>query len=228
MKQSKTSLQLQDFFIIYFGGALLTVLAQQALLSIAPDLLGVKWGQLALRLWLQDAFFLMGVVLLVRVRKESWAHLGMRRLSLRAVIESVLTGTALYLLMVLLIQLINSLWPGGLEAQNVQNLMQPDDSLIQCILVLLTMGVFVPIVEELLFRGVLFQSFNNRLSTSLAMLFTAVCFGLTHGDVQRLIPFIIGGLVLNVICVRHQSVWASAIAHGTWNSIMIIVYYMAI
>lgn len=228
MKQRETSFQLQDFFIIFIGSALLTVGVQQALLSIMPDLGQIKLARLATGMWLQDGLFILGVVLLLRYRKALWAQLGVRKIGARTVVESVATGVGLYLLMLVMIQLINMLWPGGLQEQNVQSLMQPDDTLIMRLLVLLTMGVFVPIAEEMLFRGVLYQSFANHLSSGMAMLFTAICFACTHGDLQRLIPFVIGGYVLNLLAVRKQSVWASAIAHGTWNSIMIIVYYIAI
>lgn len=228
MIQPKTNFKLQDFFIIFIGSALLTVGVQQALLFIAPNLGAIKLTRLASGMWLQDSLFILGAFLMVRVRKETFAALGVRKIGVRAALESVLVGMGLYLLMLMMIQLINMLWPGGLREQNVQSLMQADDTLLMRILVILTMGVFVPIAEELLFRGVLFQSFCNHLRVPMAMLFTAVCFACTHGDLQRLISFVIGGLILNALCVRHQSVWASAIAHGTWNSIMIVMYYMAI
>lgn len=228
MIQPKTNFKLQDFFIIFIASALLTVGGQQALLFIAPHLGAFKLTRLATGMWLQDGLFILGVFLMMRVRKERPAALGVRKIGLRAVVESVLTGMGLYLLMLVMIQLINQLWPGGLRDQNVQSLMQADDTLFMQVLVLLTMGGLVPIAEELLFRGVLFQSFCNYLHVPMAMLFTAICFACTHGDIQRLLPFVIGGLILNILCVRHQSVWASAIAHGTWNSLMIIIYYMAI
>lgn len=228
MIQPKTNFKLQDFFIIFIGSALLTVGVQQALLFIVPNLGEVKLARLASGMWLQDSLFILGVFLMVRIRKETLTALGVRKIGVCAALESVLVGMGLYFLMIVMIQLINTLWPGGLREQNVQSLMQADDTLMMRILVIFTMGIFVPIAEELLFRGVLFQSFCNHLRVPMAMLFTAICFACTHGDLQRLIPFVIGGLILNALCVRHQSVWASAIAHGTWNSIMIVMYYMAI
>ena len=44
-------------------------------------------------------------------------------------------------------------------------------------------------------------------------------------DAQRAIPLAVGGYLLNVIAVRYQSVFASAIAHGLWNAVMIVAYY---
>lgn len=226
--QLKTNFKLQDFFIIFIGSGLLTVGIQQALLFIVPTIGEWRLARLATGMWVQDTLFIVGVLLVVRLRKETLTALGVRKLSLRAILESVLTGMGLYLLMLAMIGIINRLWPGGLREQNVQSLMQADDRLAMQIAVIGTLGVLVPIAEELLFRGVLFQSFCNYLRVPMAMLFTAICFACTHGDIQRLIPFVIGGFILNWLCVRHQSVWASAIAHGTWNSIMILVYYMAI
>lgn len=97
MIQPKTNFKLQDFFIIFIGSALLTVGVQQALLFIAPNLGAIKLARLASGMWLQDSLFILGALLMVRVRKETFAALGVRKIGVRAALESVLVGMGLYL-----------------------------------------------------------------------------------------------------------------------------------
>ena len=76
--------------------------------------------------------------------------------------------------MTLAMNFLNSFLPNGLDAQNVSAYMQAGDALWVKAFVLITMGVFGPIVEELLFRGYLYNSLCRNLSSPAAMLFTAI------------------------------------------------------
>ena len=223
------ALHLVDFIFIYLGGAFLAGALQQVLHSMVPGLFATTGGRLLGGLWLQDLIMLALIAFFLHLRKARWRDLGFRRPCGRhPYLGAICAGVGLYLLMVVLIQLTNVLWPHGLAPQNVETYLVAGDALGEKLFVFFTMGAFVPLVEELLFRGYLYQSLAQDISPRLAMLFTALIFGCAHFDVQRALPLAIGGYLLNLICVRYQSVWASAISHGVWNSIMILLYYLAL
>lgn len=218
-----------DFIIIYIGGAFIAGWLQQLLRQAFPAIAEGTVGLLLSGLWLQDGLMLALLVLCLRVRRANWQDVGARRPEGRhPLLGPILWGLAMYVIMTVMIQIINALWPGGLAAQNVQGYMQPDDALWQKLFVVLTMGVFVPIVEELIFRGYLFHSLAASASPQTAMLFTALIFGAAHLDLQRFLPLALGGYLLNIVAVRHRSTFASAISHGVWNTVMIVLYYYAI
>ena len=226
MNQERSNFQLQDFFIIFIASALLAAGLQGALLHILPGIMENKAGRLFIGMWPQDLLFLAGVICCVRVRKESWSQLGVRLIEGKHPLGGpVLAGVGLYVLMIFFVQLLDRFWPGGLEKQSVQSYMAPDDALAQRIFVIITLGLLAPIAEELLFRGVLFQSFCNYLSENTAMVFTSAVFACTHFDFQRFLPLMLGGYLLNLIAVRHHSLLASIISHATWNSLMLIIIY---
>lgn len=229
MSQQKSSLQPVDFIIIYIGGALLAGWLQMLLYQSVPTLTESTAGRLISGLWLQDGIMLLILLLCLRVRHANGRALGAcRPQGRRPVLGAVLAGLLLYVLMAVMVQLVNAILPNGLADQNVQSYMQPDDSLGIKLFVIFTMGVFVPIVEELIFRGYLFHSLLGRMTPNMAMLFTALIFGAAHLDWQRMVPLALGGYLLNVVAVRYQSVFASAISHGVWNIVMMILYYCAI
>ena len=180
-------------------------------------------------LWLQNGLMLLLLVLALHLRSASWQDIGARSLKdWKPILGAILAGYLIYLLMTLAMNFLNSFLPNGLDAQNVSAYMQAGDALWVKAFVLITMGVFGPIVEELLFRGYLYNSLCRNLSSPAAMLFTAIIFGAAHLDWQRFLPLAIGGYLLNVISVRFGSVFASVIAHGVWNILMMVVYYLAL
>ena len=229
MTQSQKRLQPLDFIIIYIGGAFLAGLLQGPLRAAFPFFSGSTAGQLLSGLWLQDGLMLALLLLCLKSHGAHWRDIGAVRPQGRgAILGAVFGGFALYTLMMVLVQLLNAILPGGLAPQNVQSYMQPGDTLATMAFVVLTMGVFVPIVEEFIFRGYLYHSIAVQSSPQLAMLFTALIFGAAHLDWQRFLPLAIGGWLLNVIALRYRSTFASAISHGVWNTIMIILYYFAL
>ena len=229
MTQEKNTIQPLDFIIIYIGGAFIAGWLQQLLRQLFPVLAEATAGRLVSGLWLQNGLMLLFLVLALHLRSASWQDIGARPLKdWKPILGAILAGYLIYLLMTLAMNFLNSFLPNGLDAQNVSAYMQADDALWVKAFVLITMGVFGPIVEELLFRGYLYNSLRRNLSSSAAMLFTAIIFGAAHLDWQRFLPLAIGGYLLNVISVRFGSVFASVIAHGVWNILMMVVYYLAL
>lgn len=229
MTQEKNTIQPLDFIIIYIGGAFIAGWLQQLLRQLFPVLAEATAGRLVSGLWLQNGLMLLFLVLALHLRSASWQDIGARPLKdWKPILGAILAGYLIYLLMTLAMNFLNSFLPNGLDAQNVSAYMQADDALWVKAFVLITMGVFGPIVEELLFRGYLYNSLRRNLSSPAAMLFTAIIFGAAHLDWQRFLPLAVGGYLLNVISVRFGSVFASVIAHGVWNILMMVVYYLAL
>ena len=221
MTQEKNTIQPLDFIIIYIGGAFIAGWLQQLLRQLFPVLAEATAGRLVSGLWLQNGLMLLFLVLALHLRSASWQDIGARPLKdWKTILGAILAGYLIYLLMTLAMNFLNSFLPNGLDAQNVSAYMQAGDALWVKAFVLITMGVFGPIVEELLFRGYLYNSLCRNLSSPAAMLFTAIIFGAAH--------LAIGGYLLNVISVRFGSVFASVIAHGVWNILMMVVYYLAL
>lgn len=90
--------------------------------------------------------------------------------------------------------------------------------------------VIVPaILEEIFFRGLLFNAVKRRAGALATIGASAVLFGLAHVvldsalGLERLVPTTILGVVLSVLCWRAGSLWPSLIAHVIHNTILLIV-----
>lgn len=100
---------------------------------------------------------------------------------------------------------------------------------------LLTAGIFFfgiggGISEELVFRGVILGSMQQRFSDKTAILLPSVFFGAIHllgtsmdlfSVIQLLAAGSIVGILFSVITYKTGSVWNSACVHGVWNAVVI-------
>lgn len=84
-----------------------------------------------------------------------------------------------------------------------------------------------PFVEEIIFRGFIFNALWKRLPFSLSALGSGLLFGVAHGQSGGIAPLAAGGIVLASVYARSGSLWSSMIAHGTFNGITLALLLMA-
>lgn len=86
----------------------------------------------------------------------------------------------------------------------------------------LLVAVFVPIVEELMFRGLGF-SLLVPYGVAIAIVGTALLFALGHGVVFGVPIFLFMGLGLAFIRHRMDSVYPTILMHGCFNAIALVL-----
>ena len=125
--------------------------------------------------------------------------------------------TALELIISCLLILVENIAPDIMTdyANLIESSGLADLSVLSTILTL----VCAPIVEELAMRGVTMtwamKLFNNKFW--LANILQALLFGILHMNlVQGIYAFVLG-LLLGYVCNKYKSLWASIIAHLTFN-----------
>ena len=87
--------------------------------------------------------------------------------------------------------------------------------------------VFAPIVEEVFFRGFLFQGFRQRYSWISGLVLSSAIFAAAHMNLVVLIPTFIFGCVLAYIYHRTNSVWPGVILHFIVNAFGFCSIYVA-
>ena len=80
-------------------------------------------------------------------------------------------------------------------------------------------GILAPILEELIFRGLIFRTLEKIGSGRMALFVSAFLFGIAHMSfVQGVYTFIMG-LIAGVIYLKTRNLWWPIIMHITINSI---------
>lgn len=91
---------------------------------------------------------------------------------------------------------------------------------------ILRVVVLAPIVEELIFRGVIFSGFQRIYPSFLAIFFSALLFALFHLNPWQLLPTFFLGLLLGYVRLRSGSLLAAIFTHALHNGMVFLsVYY---
>jgi hypothetical protein len=86
-------------------------------------------------------------------------------------------------------------------------------------------SVFIaPIVEEIVFRRVFFTFINRLFGVLPALLITSFVFGVLHGGIVQLIPLMILGIALQMLYLKHNSLYPSILLHSIHNFLIMSIF----
>lgn len=87
-------------------------------------------------------------------------------------------------------------------------------------------GITGPILEEILFRGVILDGFLNRYKPGKAIFWSAFLFGLFHMNPWQFIPAFLTGLLLGYIYLKTRSLIPVIFIHIINNSFSYLILYL--
>ncbi len=175
-----------------------------------------------------------GVILLliwlVTVRKYhvGWSALGARRPPgvYFALVIPILLG--MYLAAALVSAVIVKLFYGG-KAENpqVKDLTGGGGfSWARLILALITASIVAPIIEELLFRGMLYGWLRTRWSAVGGVVLSAAVFSAAHAIPLILASIFVVGLTLAIVYEKTKSTLATMTLHSLFNTIGVVAVFI--
>ena len=85
--------------------------------------------------------------------------------------------------------------------------------------------VLAPILEEMLFRGVILRSFLLQYPPRTAIAGSAALFGLAHLNIYQFVTAFFAGLILGWLYERSRSLWPSILLHAAYNSLITYLYF---
>lgn len=88
---------------------------------------------------------------------------------------------------------------------------------------ILTLVVMTPIVEEIVFRGLVFSRLKRGMKTPLAVLLSSLIFALMHGQLIWISYTFVVGILFAVIVEKTKSLNASILCHMALNSVSALV-----
>jgi len=168
--------------------------------------------------------FLVALFLFLKIKRGSFADLGMKNFGVKSLLSGLAGGVALFFLVGLFGKfLVNYL--GVPKPQSFALVVEGTGSIWQLLPLLLLGGIIVPLKEEMVFRGLIYPPLRKHHGPGGGMLFTALFFGMMHLDFIRFLPLFFGGLILTWLYEKTKSLWPSIIAHGVWNILMTILMW---
>ena len=171
---------------------------------------------------LLELVYLLPIVLIFAWRRISWKHLGFGAFNINVVgigCGLLLGGYSIILLHNWLLTIF------GVDTQGDQ-IFQMFDQLESPVWLVVVGAIVAPIVEEIFFRGFLFQGFRQKYGWMPALFLSSAIFGAAHLDPVSLIPTFVLGCVLAVVYHRSNSVWPGILLHAAINSFSLCAVYM--
>ncbi len=84
---------------------------------------------------------------------------------------------------------------------------------------ILCLGIFVPICEEVTFRGLIYRRMRREMRFRGAALYSGLIFAITHGNLVQGIYAYAMAMMLCYVYDRYGSVWAPILAHIAANMV---------
>lgn len=169
-----------------------------------------------------ELIYILPIVLIFLWRRIHWKYLGFGKFTL----DVIRIGCGLLIGGYAIIYLHNVLLDFfGFSVQGEQ-ISEIFDQLESPVWFFITGAVIAPIVEEIFFRGFLFQGFRQKYGWMPAVFLSSAIFGAAHLDPVSLIPTFVLGCVLAYVYHRSNSVWPGILFHAAINSFSLCAVYV--
>jgi len=86
-------------------------------------------------------------------------------------------------------------------------------------------ALIAPILEEIVFRKIIFGTLYKRTNFFIAGLISALIFGFVHGEPQHILIYASMGFVFAFLYVKTKRIIVPIIAHMAMNSLVVITQY---
>lgn len=178
-------------------------------------------------LMLLTALIPLGAVWLVVVRRRgvSWRDLGLRPASPAALVGGAVLGALTVPLAGAINLLVDRVTPETFENPQITALAPTTLSAVTMIGMFVIAAVVAPLVEEVVFRGVLYGWMRRSLRPAIAAVLSGVIFASVHGVPQLVPALAVQGIILALVYERTGSLWPSVVLHGVFNGIMLAMLY---
>ena len=167
------------------------------------------------------------VVLLIMDRFEVMRGTRMKVINIKAILWTMLLALILMPIMTFLNLLSQLMVPNHVVVQIERYAMLTGSSVWDkpIWLNLLYMAFLPAVVEEFLFRGVLFQGFRSCGLFKTAVI-TSLMFALAHGNLNQFLYAFAIGMFFAYLVEASGSVYASMIAHMILNTVTVVIVYL--
>ncbi|WP_353892401.1 CPBP family intramembrane glutamic endopeptidase [Proteinivorax hydrogeniformans] len=91
------------------------------------------------------------------------------------------------------------------------------------VLLFIAVGVAAPLFEEIIFRGLIFDELEGKISLKSVIIIQAVVFGVYHMNIAQGVYTTVMGLFLGLSLVWTGSIWAPILIHAGNNIFSIII-----
>lgn len=212
------------FILIAYIAMQLSSLIGVPLLIYIGGLLGYSYhemAELSVSLWIVISFSLTFIISLILLRKE-WTKpiRSDNALSPRDSIYWAVGGIFLAFFAQIVAANIENVLGIDMGSENTEQIV----NLIKTApIVMLVTSILGPILEEIVFRKILFGALFTRMNFFLAGLFSSLIFAFAHGEPEHVILYSAMGFTFAFLYVKTKRILVPIFAHVSMNTIVVVM-----
>jgi len=96
------------------------------------------------------------------------------------------------------------------------------------VIVFITVGIMAPIIEEIIFRGLVLNELKKVVPACPAIILQAIIFGIYHMNPLQGVYASLLGIVLGIAAEKTGSIWTPILIHISFNSISTLLSKMPV
>lgn len=125
-----------------------------------------------------------------------------------------------------ILQVVSGFIPQELLDQDQSVAFTQPTSLFELALTFVSLVVLTPIIEEVIFRGFIFQGFKNSLGVVTAAIVSSLLFGLVHLQLNVGIDTFILGLTACWLFIKTNNLWPVIFLHAIKNGVAFVFLFV--
>ena len=87
---------------------------------------------------------------------------------------------------------------------------------------LISSAIATPLLEELVFRGIVFGRLKSMLPKPAAILLSAVCFAIMHFNIVQFLYALLIGIVLSLLVEKAEGLYVAVVGHVAANALAVV------
>jgi len=176
---------------------------------------------------LYGSFFISTWFFAVKRRGATMADVGFKRTSVGALLLMVPVTLAVMFVNGLLLLALRNLIEGipTLQEQVLPEGEKPRVSDMPWLM--FEAAVLAPVVEEFVFRGLLYRYLRGKRGVQTATMLSAFLFALAHFTVGLIPSLFVLGVVLAVVAERYDSIYPAITLHALLNATAVVILFTA-
>lgn len=175
------------------------------------------------RQFLFHSFILLIIIALVKIRaKQSFSILGYKKDDLKKVVGlGIATAFSIYLILNILYFAFAKY---GTYAGNIIEEIKGFEKPLDYIVYMLMAVIIGPIIEESLYRGIMYAPFRKKYGPTKAIFINALLFSVGHYGVS-IVPCLFAGILFSLLYEKTESIISSIVAHSINNLLAILTAF---